>query len=237
MIEHASTSHPLIAFRLLKYMMGIMEEHLRGSKSKELPLVYPIVFYTGKRPYSHSLDLFDLFSEKDRDLARRTLFSPYHLIDLTQHSDEELSEFLWYGPMARLLKHIHDADIFPFFKSIMDNLKFLAAQEGEWYIKIMMTYMAKAGETPYQEELLKAAMEIETKMEDKLMTLADYIEERIGQENHQRGLEEGLEEGLAEGAEKSKTEIARNMLLKGTDIDFIASVTGLSSQEVKELAH
>ena len=93
--------------------------------------------------------------------------------------------------------------------------------------------MAKAGETPYQEELLKAAMEIETKVEDKLMTLAEYIEERFGQEIHQRG----IEEGLAEGAEKSKTEIARNMLSKGTDIDFIASVTGLSSQEVKELAH
>jgi predicted transposase/invertase (TIGR01784 family) len=225
MIEHASTSHHFLAFRLLKYMMGIMEEHLRSSKTKELPLVYPIVFYTGKRPYNHSLDLFDLFPEQERELARQTLFSPYHLIDLTQNSDKELSEFLWYGPMARLLKHIHDADILPFFKSIMDNLKFLAAQEGEWYIKIMMTYMAKAGETPYQEELFKAAMEIETKAEDKLMTLADYIEERIGQENHQRGQLE------------SKREIARNMLSMGMDLNIISSATGLSSQEIKGLAH
>ena len=76
MIEHASTSHPLLAFRLLKYMMGIMEEHLRSSKRKELPLVYPIVFYTGKRPYTHSLDLFDLFPEQEREILQGEPCSP-----------------------------------------------------------------------------------------------------------------------------------------------------------------
>ncbi len=57
------------------------------------------------------------------------------------------------------------------------------------------------------------------------MTLADYIEERIGQENHQRGKVE------------RNVEIAQNMLAKEMDIDLIASVTGLSSQKIKGLAH
>ncbi len=38
-------------------------------------------------------------------------------------------------------------------------------------------------------------------------------------------------------AEKSKTEIARNMLSMGMDLKVISSATGLSSQEVKRLAH
>ena len=210
-------------------------------ESKSVPLVYPLVFYTGKRPYGHTLDLFDIFPKQQRELAKQTLFSPYHLVDLTQNSDEELSELMWYGTMARILKHIHDADILPFFKSILDNLKFLEEQGEESYIKIMMTYLAKVGETPHQEDLYKAAMELETKVENKFMTLAEYIKEKFGQETLQQGLEEGLEKGLekglAEGAEKSKGEIARNMLSMGMDLKVISSATGLSCQEIKRLIH
>src|SRR3990167_7952036 len=87
LIEHASKPHPLLPFRLLKYMIGVMEDHLKVTKAKELPLVYPLILYTGKRPYTHTLDLFDLFPEKEREIAKQTLFSPYHLIDLTQDSN------------------------------------------------------------------------------------------------------------------------------------------------------
>ncbi len=72
-------------------------------------------------------------------------------------------------------------------------------------------------------------MEIETKVENKLMTLEKYIEERFGQEIHQRGLEEGKVE--------RNVEIARNMLSMGMDLRLISSATGLSSQEIKGLAH
>jgi predicted transposase/invertase (TIGR01784 family) len=73
------------------------------------------------------------------------------------------------------------------------------------------------------------------------MTLADYLKPEIYnrglEQGVQKGLEQGLERGIAEGAEKSKAEIAQNMLAKGMDIDLIASVTGLSNQEVKSIIH
>ena len=65
------------------------------------------------------------------------------------------------------------------------------------------------------------------------MTLADYLKPKV----YNRGIEHGIQQGLEQGKIESKTDIARNMLAKGTDIDFIASVTGLSSQEIKGLAH
>lgn len=69
------------------------------------------------------------------------------------------------------------------------------------------------------------------------MTLIDYLKPDIYKRGVQQGLEQGLEQGLAEGVEKSKTEIARNMLAKGTDIGFIASVTGLSQGDVIRLTN
>ena len=239
LIEHASKAHPFLSFRLLKYMMGIMDEHLRTSKTKELPLVYPLVLYTGKKPYTHTLDLFDLFPEQERDLAKQTLFSPYHLVDLTQNSDEELREFIWYGTLARILKHIHAANFLPHFKEIIQELKIIEAHGEEGYIRNVITYVVALGETPHQEELHETIKELETVNEEKLMTLADYLKPEIYnrglEQGVQQGLEQGLERGLTEGEEKSKTEIARNMLAKGLDVDLIVSVTGLSSQEVSNI--
>lgn len=46
---------------------------------------------------------------------------------------------------------------------------------------------------------------------------------------------EGKKEGLLEGMEKSKIDIARNLLSKGIGVPIIASATGLSSEEIKKL--
>ncbi|MBY0273290.1 MAG: Rpn family recombination-promoting nuclease/putative transposase [Alphaproteobacteria bacterium] len=235
LIEHASQSHPLLSFRLLKYVIGVMEDHLRSTKTKELPLVYPLVLYTGKRPYTHTLNLFDLFPVKEREIAKQTLFSPYHLIDLTQNSDKELRKYLWYGTMARILKHIHDANILPSFKEIIQDLKILEANGEESYIRTVLTYVVALGETPHQEDLFKTIKELKTVDEEKLMTLADYLKPDVYKRGVQQGLEQGLEKGLAEGEEKSKIEIARNMRVKGVDIGFIASVTGISHDDVIKL--
>ena len=115
LIEHASKSDSLLPFRMLKYMTAIMEDHLKDSKNRKLPLIYPLIFYTGKKPYAHSMDLFDLFAPEDQELAKETLLRPYHLIDLSQACDEEMKKYVWLGAMASALKHIHDPDILPFF--------------------------------------------------------------------------------------------------------------------------
>ena len=196
LIEHSSKAHRLLPFRLLKYMLAIMEDHLKKSATQELPLVYPMIFYTGKRPYQQSMDLFELFPKEERSLAKSTLFSPYHLIDLTKVSDEELQE-LWYGTMARVLKHIHDEDIGPFFKETVGSLKIIEGYGEESYIRTLITYVARAGETPYQEDLYQTVKEIGVIEEEKLMTLAEHIKEKLIERTLQQGLEQGLEKGLA----------------------------------------
>ncbi|HUX79770.1 MAG TPA: Rpn family recombination-promoting nuclease/putative transposase [Alphaproteobacteria bacterium] len=122
LFEHASTPDPLLPFRMLKYMIAIKDHHLKAKKTQKLPLVYPMILYTGEKPYAYSMDLFDLFSMGEKELAKDTLMSPYHLIDLTQFADEELKHYHMFGLMARALKHIHDPDILPFFINILEDL-------------------------------------------------------------------------------------------------------------------
>jgi predicted transposase/invertase (TIGR01784 family) len=61
LFEHLSTPDKLIAFRLLKYTLNIMDYHLYKSDDKKLPIIYPIVLYNGNRPYNAATNIFELF--------------------------------------------------------------------------------------------------------------------------------------------------------------------------------
>lgn len=53
--------------------------------------------------------------------------------------------------------------------------------------------------------------------------------------NRQEGLKEGLKECLKKGAEDKAVEIALKMLANGSDVNFIADVTGLSIEKINEI--
>lgn len=54
LIEHQSSPGRHMAFRLIRYAVAAMQRHLEAGH-KKLPLVIPVLFYTGKRsPYPYS---------------------------------------------------------------------------------------------------------------------------------------------------------------------------------------
>lgn len=240
LLEHASKPDPLLPFRMLKYMVAIMDHHLKITKDTKLPFVYPLVLYTGEKPFTYSMDLFELFSPEEKTLAKESLTSPYHLIDLTQASDEELKKYLFFGTMALTLKHIHDPDVLPFFISILEVLKELETQGEESYIYTVITYMAGVGETQKQEDFFQAVKKLEFVNEEKIMsTLVEYLKpellRRASEQVRIQALEEGLEKGLEEGRQKERIEMAKTLLSKGIDMNIIASATKLPKAELKKL--
>lgn len=61
LIEHQSTADKHMAFRLLRYAVAAMQRHLDAGH-KKLPLVIPVLFYTGKRrPYPYSTNWLQEF--------------------------------------------------------------------------------------------------------------------------------------------------------------------------------
>jgi len=63
---------------------------------------------------------------------------------------------------------------------------------------------------------------------EKLDALVEY--EKIS-----NAQEEGKIEGIKQGSRQEKLEIAKNMLVKGTDIEYISEVTGLTKKEIEKL--
>lgn len=88
LIEHQSMPDRYMAFRLMRYAVAAMQRHIDAGH-KKLPLVIPVLFYTGRRsPYPYSTDWLQEFD--DPALAGRLYGGPFPLVDVTVIPDEEI---------------------------------------------------------------------------------------------------------------------------------------------------
>ena len=227
LVEHQSTPDKLMAFRVLKYMVAIMEHHTKQTNSDRLPIVYPVVFYTGNKSYNYSTDLFDLFGDK-KELAKDILWQPYRLIDLSKIPDEKLKGFLRYGVIARTMKHIYEKDFLPTLKDLINDLKDIETQGEMNYIYTVLSYIIEAGELNKQEfiQTVKTGLTQEV----NIMTLA----EQFRQEGYQKGVALAEQRELKGKQEAFKT-VAIKLLKQNMTFAQVASITGLSVQEVGRL--
>lgn len=216
LLEHQSTPQKLLPLRILKYITAIQENHLKKTKSKVLPFVYPLILYSGATPYTYSMDLYDLYGP-NKDLAKKTMERPYHLIDLTKVSDEELQKYIWFGTMCLLAKHIHDDDLLPFIVNQLANaLKELDSCGEEDYIIKCVTYIYETGEDSQTQDIVKIiAQNLKTVTEEKVMTIAERLRQ----------------EGRQEEAEK----FIVGMIKKGMDLSEISSISDLPLSKIKKI--
>jgi len=223
LIEHQSIPDKLMPFRILKYMVSIMEDHLTKTAETELPVVYPIIFYTGTKPYNYSTDLFDLFGD-GKELALEVFGRPYQLVNILKASDSGIDDLLWYGVLASTMKHIRNNDFLPVFKQLIHKLKLIEKQGGIDYIYVVLEYIVRVAEISSKEEFVKTiTFELSKIDEKKVMTIAEQFKQ------------EGIQKGKQEGIIQAERAIAIRLLDIGMDIEQVAQLTELPTKEIQLL--
>jgi len=205
LVEHQSVPEKLMPFRILKYMIAIMDDHLKLEQNNTLPIVYPMIFYSGANPYNYSTDLFDLFG--NRELAMEILWQPYQLIDLSKTLDSKLDPLLHYGTLAKIMKYIHryKKDILLLLEQNMEKLREIDNSDDFGYIIAVMRYCFVVGEVPDKNKFKEVIQRGLSKSGDKIMTFAEQL--RV--EGYQQGVAEtrsfaeqlrveGYQQGVAE---------------------------------------
>ncbi len=230
LLEHASTPDKFLPFRMLKYTTAIMNEHLRKTGDKILPIVYPLILYTGKKSYNHSTNIYDLFGNQKK-LAQNIYTKPYDLVDLTTVSDETLKAYEWFGVAGMITKHIHDPDILPILRNMVEFLNKLEESGNEEYVSITLSYIVEAGTVNSKDEFVEILKTGLSYQEEKIMTLA----EQFRQEGVQKGIAQGIEKGIEKGARKTATNIALKMIKAGINLQEIQEMTDLPIQKLNKL--
>ncbi|MBK4362202.1 Rpn family recombination-promoting nuclease/putative transposase [Candidatus Hamiltonella defensa] len=219
LIESQSTPDKLIAWRLMRYSMAAMQKHLDAG-NKTLPLVFPILFYMGKKsPYPQSTYWLDCF--EDRGLAERIYTQPFRLADVTTLDDGEILQHRRMSLLELIQKHIRRRDMSELLNEIVDILSYNEYTDSQ--VMTMMNYLMQEGNAKNPKQFITEIAKKSEKHEGVLMTMAQQIEEI--------GIQKGMEKGKAESART----IARQLLANGVDRVIVKMSTGLSDAEINAL--
>ena len=225
LVEHQSTPDKHMAFRLIRYAVAAMQRHLDAGH-KKLPLVIPVLFYTGRRsPYPYSTRWLDEFDNPE--LAEKLYGSAFPLVDVTVISDDEIMNHRSMAALTLLQKHIHQRDI----ATLTDRLATLLMADylSSPQLMALIHYLIQAGESADSEAFVRELALRVPQHGDALMTIAQQLE--------QKGIEKGIQLGRQQGRNEGKLEVARTMLQNGLDRNTVMKMTGLTADELAHIPH
>lgn len=209
-----------MAFRMHRYAIAAMQNHLDAGY-KTLPLVIPILFYTGKRsPYPYSTNWLKGFTHPAQ--AKKLYSNDYPLVDITVIPDEEIMEHRSMAALTLLQKHIHKRNLTELMDKLVASLltEYLPVPQ----VTALIHYIIQAGETADAEVFIRELASRVPQYEDNLMTIAQQLE--------QNGINKGMLLGREEGIRLERRSVAQNMLQQGLDYDMVIKITGLCREEL-----
>lgn len=228
LIEHQSKPEHMMAFRLIRYCLASMQQHLEQGH-KRLPLVVPLLFYQGERsPYPYSLRWLDAFD--DPALAAQIYGNAFTLIDLTVIPDEEIKTHRRAALLELVQKHIRTRDMLELARDI--GLLFERWQVPLTQKRALLFYIAQTGNTSRPADFIERVSAPLSTDREEIMTIAQQLEQ-IGFE---KGIQSGIEKGIEQGMKTSARQIARQLLLTGMAREQIQQITQLSDEEMAQLS-
>lgn len=189
------------------------EEFLSGMrKDDRLHPIITIVIYYNEKEWDGPHSLSDMMLDLSPDL--KDVFSDYkiNLLEVCK-SDEYTFANDDVQTVFHLSQHIYEEN-FDEIKSVYKNRDIKAE---------LALVIGKITNSKYIIEEAARGKEVVN-----MCTALDNLK--------RQGVEEGLEQGLEQGTKETKENIAKLSIKKGLTIDLIADITGLTIDEIKELA-
>ena len=225
-LEQQSTQDETMPLRISKYVLRIASEFLDNHKGSKIPLIYPLLLYTGQGKYNKPLSIYDLFVNSQK--AKEYLTEPIRLIEVSNFEASDIKEKYYGGLMMYLMNKVKQQDIFESLKEIINIITKISEEGNIEIIKSMLYYIVNVSDSEKAEGILSEFKKAVTiKHGEEIMTIAERLE--------QKGKEVGIQIGIEEGKLFEKKQIAMNMLLKKLDEKIIAESTGLTVEELEKL--
>ncbi|WP_244943655.1 Rpn family recombination-promoting nuclease/putative transposase [Vibrio algivorus] len=231
LIEHQSSPDKHMGFRLMRYAIAAMKQHLDAGHDT-LPLVVPLLFYHGKTsPYPYNMNWLDEFEKPE--IAQSLYGQPFPLVDVTVMPDDEIIRHKRVALLELVQKHIRQRDLLDFTDTLVTLLLENLITGNQ--LDSLIEYLLRVGETSNLEDLMRTLAKQVPEHEERFMTVAEQLEARGREQGMQQGLQLGRQEGEELGRQEAQLAIAKKMLLAGSDIPFISEITGLPESEIAKL--
>ncbi|MCL2806003.1 MAG: Rpn family recombination-promoting nuclease/putative transposase [Treponema sp.] len=229
LVEHQSTINPNMALRLLFYISDVYESMIDSNSiysEKQLSIPWPefFVLYNGQKPFpdKKTVKLSDLFENpKELGLPEKTL------------------PFLELEVKVINIKEGKNEDIVNRCKRLQEYSMFIAKAHAFWEelgnlkegIKTAIKYCRK-------HDILSEFLVLSTSPKGEVSRVR-YSKEVLGMLYAEWNMEDALAYARKESweecsKEKDRTTV-RNLLAKGSTLEFVQEITGLSLDEINRL--
>jgi len=220
-------------FRLLEYEVAIIRSAIDKSKIKnksyKIPLVMPIVLYTGKQKWNANKYL-----EKSQEKIQGSniKIGNYSLVDINNYTEKELLEDnTFISKMMLIEKSKNTEEIAETLEKIISKTQ---KEDKELLKRIIEIFLEEKIGIQKSTELIRK-LESEG---DSMLAIVDMIRKEnqmyidIGRKE---GKKEGKKVGRIEGKKDTLREIAIKMLKKNLTEKEITEITGISKKELNNL--
>ncbi len=208
---------------ILRHYYNAADVKKRDSRDFKFPVVFPIVFFSGKETWTVPLNLRDMFANAEI-FGSYALNFEYMLVNAKGYDNESLKNFSskLLGITLMLEKARNDVE---FFSGIRDNLDDIEGfdEEEKRILSLCIKLLDMAYGYNKGNDIKEMLNENKVKEVDKM--LCDIIENA----KHEK------EELLSQGEFKKAKEIAKAMLAKKYPIDTIMELTKLSRKQIEEI--
>lgn len=121
LVEHQSTADRMMAWRMMRYSMAVMDAHLKKGNDT-LPVVVPLLFYQGTvRPYPYSTDWMDCFDAPA--LAREVYSRPWPLVDVSVMEDSDLQSHRRMALLELVQRDIRHRDAASLLRDVVQLIR------------------------------------------------------------------------------------------------------------------
>ena len=229
LIEHQSKIDYSMPFRLLEYEVAIIRSAIDKSKIKnksyKIPLVMPIVLYTGKQKWNANKYL-EKSQEKIQCLNIK--IGNYSLVDINNYTEKELLEDnTFISKMMLIERSKNTEEIAETLEKIINKTR---KEDKELLKSIIEIFLEEKIGIQKSTELIRK-LESES---DSMLAIVDMIRKE-NQMYIDMGRKEGKKEGKIEGKTETIKEIVNKMLRKNLPEKTIIEITGINPKEIEEI--
>ncbi|MDX2164627.1 MAG: Rpn family recombination-promoting nuclease/putative transposase [Gammaproteobacteria bacterium] len=204
-----------LPFRIMQYVMRIIEHHQKQFKTAQFPVVYPLIYYVGKKPYKFSTDFYDGFAH-NKALAKHLLTNPFPLTQITQVQEEKLEGHPLAGTLVKVYQLAYARD---FMLELAGLERFFKVVDSYGYVDLILSvlqFLLNGFGKSEGEKIMSMVSQMVTKeSKRKIMTIAEKMQQKWMNQTIQL--------------------VAKKMLAERISEELIAKTTGLSLSEIKKL--
>ncbi|EAA8931022.1 Rpn family recombination-promoting nuclease/putative transposase [Salmonella enterica subsp. enterica serovar Oranienburg] len=230
LVEHQSSADRMMAWRMMRYSMAVMDAHLKKGNDT-LPVVVPLLFYQGTvRPYPYSTDWMDCFDAPS--LAREVYSRPWPLVDVSVMEDSDLQSHRRMALLELVQRDIQHRDAASLLRDVVQLIR-LAGNTRE-QVEAVLCYIIYNGMT--NERITPFLYELAGEIPEYKELIMGTIAQQLKEEGLQQGLQQGIKQER-QAAQQKLLETAYALLDNGVSLDVVIKSTGLSRETLEKPRH